>query len=160
MAGEEGRYARPVAGHGILIATDGSPAAARAVEVGLEIAAARGVEVVLVHFSPTAGPLFEADPMHGPSQETIEAADPVLRAAAEAARARGVPARLEIADERGTDNIAAAIVGMAEGLGAGLIVVGTRGRGALASALLGSVARGVLELAEVPVVVVHAGGRP
>lgn len=144
-------------GNRVLVATDGSPAATRAVEVGVELAAARGVEVILVHFSPAAGPLFEADPVHGPSQGEIEAADPVLRAAAEAARARGVPARLEIADERGTDNVAAAIVGMAEGVDADLIVVGTRGRGALASTLLGSVARGVLELAEVPVVVVHAG---
>jgi len=148
-----------VEGGRILIATDGSPAAARAVEVGLEIAAARRAEVVFVHFSPVAGPLFEAAPIHGPAQEEIEAADPVLRAAAAAARARGVPARLQIADERGTDNIAAAIVGIAEGVEAGAIVLGTRGRGALASVLLGSVARGVLELAEMPVVVVHAGDR-
>ncbi len=148
----------PMRGGRILIATDGSPPATAAVEVGLEIAAARGAEVVFVHFSPAAGPLFEADPVRGPSQAEIEASDPVLRAAAEAARRRGVAARLEIADEHGADNIAAAIVGMAEGLDAGTIVVGTRGRGALASALLGSVARAVLELATMPVVVVHARG--
>jgi nucleotide-binding universal stress UspA family protein len=33
--------------------------------------------------------------------------------------------------------------------------VGTRGRGALTSAVLGSVSRGLLGLAPVPVVVVH-----
>ena len=80
----------------IVIATDGSAAAAKAVEVGLELAAAQASDVVFVHFSPAAGPLFAANPQEGPSQAEIEAADPVLRAAAEAARTRRVQAKLEL----------------------------------------------------------------
>jgi nucleotide-binding universal stress UspA family protein len=140
----------------IVIATDGSPPARRAVGIGLEIAAARRTGVLLVHFSPAARELFEADPMKGPTQAQIEAADPVLREAAEAARGRGVEPELEIADEHGTDDIAAAIAGIAEGRDAGMIVVGTRGRGAVASAVLGSVSHDLLSVATVPVVAVHA----
>ena len=124
--------------------------------MGLDIAAAQGADVTFVHFSPAAGALFENDPTAGPTQEQIEAADPVLRAAAETARARGVRAELEIGDEHGTGDIAAAIAGIAEGKDAGMIVVGTRGRGAVASTVLGSVSKGLLSMSGLPVVVVHA----
>ncbi len=139
----------------ILIAVDGSPAAAHATAVGLDLAAAQGVSVVLIHFSPIAGALFakERETEEDISQETLEREDPVLRAAAEAARGRGVEFELEIADEHGT-NIAAAIAGIAEGKGAAMIVVGTRGLGAIAGAVLGSVSHGLLGLSRLPVVVV------
>lgn len=141
----------------IVIATDGSTAATKAVEVGLELAAAQATDVVFVHVSPAAGPLFAADPEAGPSQEKIEEADSVLRAAAEAARARGVQAKLEILDEHGTGDIAATLAGIADGLDARMIVVGTRGRGAIGSAVLGSVSRSLLSISNLPVLVVHAG---
>jgi nucleotide-binding universal stress UspA family protein len=141
----------------IVIATDGSAAAAKAVEVGLELAAAQASDVVFVHFSPAADPLFAADPEAGPSQAKIEAADPVLRAAAEAARARGVQAKLEIVPEHGARDIAASLAGLAQGLDAGVIVVGTRGQGAIGRAVLGSVSRSLLTWSNLPVVVVHPG---
>lgn len=141
----------------IVIATDGSAAAAKAVEVGLELAAAQASDVVFVHFSRAAGPLFAANPEAGPSQSEIEAADPVLRAAAEAARARRVQAKLKLVAEIGAGDIAASLAGMAQGLDASLIVVGTRGHGGIASAVLGSVSRSLLSFSDLPVVVVHAG---
>jgi len=144
----------------IVIATDGSAAAAKAVEVGLELAAAQASDVVFVHFSPAAGPLFAANPQEGPSQAEIEAADPVLRAAAEAARTRRVQAKLELVAENGAGDIAASLAGMARGLDASMIVVGTRGHGGIASAVLGSVSRSLLSFSDVPVVVVHAGNDP
>jgi nucleotide-binding universal stress UspA family protein len=149
-------YAHVVTGKSIVVATDGSAAAVQAVEVALDIAAAKATEVVFVHFSPEAQALFEAAPETGPSQEQIEDADPVLRAAAMAAGARNIPADLVIRDECGTADIAAAIAGIAEAREAEMIVVGTRGHGAVASAVLGSVSRGLLDLSTLPVVIVHA----
>ncbi len=142
----------------IIIAVDGSPPAQRALEVGIDLASTRKAAVTLVHFSPVARALFDANPADSPTQDEIRAADPVLQSAAETAEARGIPVEVEIADEHGTADIAAAIAGIAEGLDADLIVVGTRGRGAVASAVLGSVSHGLLSLATLPVVVVHSTG--
>jgi nucleotide-binding universal stress UspA family protein len=141
----------------IVIATDGSASAEAAIDVGLELAAGRASDVVFVHFSPAAVALFAAEPETGPSQETIEEADPVLRAAADAARAVGVRAELEILAEHGAADIANALVGLARGLDAGLIVVGTRGHGMIGSAALGSVSRSLVSFSDLPVLVVHAG---
>ncbi len=141
----------------IIIAVDGSRPADLALSVGLDLASVQQAAVTLVHFSPVAHALFAQHPDSGPSQDEVRAADPVLRAAAEAAAARGIEAQLEIADEHGAGDIAAAIAGIAEGIDADLIVVGTRGRGAVASAVLGSVSHGLLSLSSRPVVVVHAG---
>jgi nucleotide-binding universal stress UspA family protein len=141
----------------IVVGVDGSAAARRATEVGLELAAGMGAQVIFLHSSPLAEELFGEDPDNGPSQQRIEDADPVLRQAAEDARARGVPAELVIQDDRGAAYIAADLAGSAEGLEAYLIVVGTRGRNEIADVLLGSVSRELLRMSRLPVVVVHAG---
>jgi len=58
--------------------------------------------------------------------------------------------------EEGARAVAASIVGTAQGLDATMIVVGARGRGAVTEAVVGSVSRLVMEMSDVPVVVVHA----
>jgi nucleotide-binding universal stress UspA family protein len=141
----------------IVIGVDGSAAAKRASEVGVGLAASLGARVVFVHFSPLAGTLFEEDPQNGPSQERLEEADPVLREAAGAARARGVPAELRLQDESGAGMIAADLAGMADGLDAEMTVVGNRGRSEVADVVLGSVSHELLHMSTRPVVVVHAG---
>jgi len=143
----------------IVVGVDGSPAAARATEVGLRLAASLDGRVVFMHLSPLAEKLFEEDPENGPTQERLEEADPVLRAAAAAARARGVPAELRLQDERGASMIAADLAGLAEGIGADMIVVGTRGRGEVADVVLGSVSHELLRISTRPVVVVNAANR-
>jgi nucleotide-binding universal stress UspA family protein len=140
----------------ILIAVDGSAAADRAALVGLELARAQGSSVVFVHFASIAGELFLRNPEKGPSQDEIEAADPVLRDAAGKARARQIPFELEIVNDHGAANIAADIAGIAEGRKAEIIVVGTRGRGPISGAVLGSVSHALLGASRLPVVVVHA----
>jgi nucleotide-binding universal stress UspA family protein len=143
----------------LVIGVDGSTAAKRASEVGLDLAASLGAQVVFVHFSPLAEALFQEDPDNGPSQERLEEADPVLREAAATARARGVPAELRIQDEKGAGTIAANLAGMAVGLDAEMTVVGNRGRSEVADVVLGSVSHELLRMSTRPVVVVHAGER-
>jgi nucleotide-binding universal stress UspA family protein len=97
--------------------------------------------------------LYRDAPQDGPSQQRIEEADPVLREAAEAARAHGVPARLVLQE---SDMIAPELAGVAEGLEAEFLVVGNRGRGEIADVVLGSVSHDLLRMSAVPVVVVNA----
>ena len=62
----------------IVIGVDGTPAAKRAAEVGVALAASLGASVIFVHFSPLAEKLFAEDPEDGPSRDRLEEADPVL----------------------------------------------------------------------------------
>jgi nucleotide-binding universal stress UspA family protein len=142
----------------ILIAVDGSPAGHRAVEVGLELAAASAGEVVLFHASRDhAYRLFEENAEGADSDERIMEEVPALAEAASAAAERGVEPRLVlVGDDASAAEIASVMLGRAEGEGAGLIVVGSRGHGAVVGKLLGSVSQALLEQAELPVVVVHA----
>lgn len=124
-------------------------------DVALDLASARDASVLFLHFTPLAVDLYERVPGEAPSQEEIERADPVLRAAAGEARAHGVPFELQVVDEHGAGDIAAVIAGIAEGAGADLIVVGSRGRGAVAGAVLGSVSHGLLGMSRLPILVTH-----
>jgi nucleotide-binding universal stress UspA family protein len=141
----------------IVIGVDGTPAATKASEVGIRLAGSMHADVLFVHFSKLADRLFAADPDNGPSQEQLEQADPVLAAAAAAARAAGVAAELMVQDEHGAGMIAANLAGLAEGVEAELVVVGNRGRSEVAEIVLGSVVHELLSLSSRPVVVVHAG---
>ncbi len=146
-----------VAARTIVIAVDGSPAARRAAEVGLGLAAELSARVLFVHgSSDVAKRLFEESPSEEEPVERRLAADPVLREAAKLAQDRGVDADLEVWGEEGSEELAPAIAGLAEATGAELIVVGSRGHGALASLVLGSVSRGVIGATDIPVLVVHA----
>lgn len=141
----------------MLIATDGSPAAGHALDVGLELAVATSSDVTVIHASPElAQELFDESPAEQPSIELVKAVDPVLREAAARAESVGITPEVEVIGERGTSDLAGAIVGVAEGMGADMIVVGSRGHGAVTSTILGSVSHGVLQHAKVPVLVVHA----
>jgi nucleotide-binding universal stress UspA family protein len=141
----------------IVIGVDGTPAAVRASEVGVALAASLGAQVLFVHFSPLAETLFEEDPENGPSQERLAEADPVLAEAAKVAKASGVPAELRIQDEHRPGMIAANLAGLADGVDATLVVVGNRGRSEMADVVLGSVSHELLRMSSRPVVVVHAG---
>jgi nucleotide-binding universal stress UspA family protein len=140
----------------IVIAVDGTPAASRATEVGVALAASLDAKVMFIHYSPLAETLYQEDPQNGPSQQRLVEADPVLADAAEAAKARGVAAELTIQDEQ-REMIAADLSGLAAGVDAAFIVVGNRGRSEVADVMLGSVSHELLRMSTVPVVVVQAG---
>jgi len=141
----------------LLIATDGSFSSQHAVDVGVRLARECGARLVFVHSSPeTAATLFERNPLTLATVEEVAAVDPTLRWALERAAEAGVDAELTVLGEGGARSVAAAIVGTAQGLDATMIVVGARGRGAVTEAMVGSVSRTVMEMSDVPVVVVHA----
>ena len=138
----------------ILIATDGSPAALQAVELGLELAEEHGAQVTFVHVAPAADVLPVGLPMAGPvsvPHELDEHDRTSLDEALELADERGVPALTRLL----VGGAARQIVGYADEIGADVIIVGSRGLGALGSTLLGSVSRKVLHDAKRPVLIVR-----
>ena len=143
----------------LLVAIDGSPAADAAVDAAVELAAAMGARLLLVHAdSHLAEQLFDEN-RDGPSQDEITARDPVLADAARRATDRGVGFDLELVAASGhSADLAADIAGIADGIDAAMIVVGSRGRGTVAGAVLGSLSHALIGEASRPVLVVHAPG--
>jgi len=141
----------------ILIATDGSPSAKEAVDVGLEFAKEQGTDVTFVH-------VLAADEFHGgrggthalTHREEIDESETALKEAAEAAHAAGVSYALE----RISGETVETIVVLADTKNADMIVLGNRGRNAVSAALLGSVSQGVLHQAKRPVLVVRTARTP
>ena len=138
----------------IVIATDGSPSAAEAVDVGLELAREESAEVTFVHVLPpdeweygTRGTALR--PIEHPV--LIDERETALADAAVAAERAGVPFdRVLVAGD--TVDV---ILDAAEQAGADLIVVGSRGHGPARSALLGSTSLGILFRAECGVLLVR-----
>jgi nucleotide-binding universal stress UspA family protein len=139
----------------ILIATDGSPAALQAVELGLELAEEHGSQVTFVHVAPAADVLPVAGfALAGPVSVPHELDDndrSSLDEALELAEPRGVRALTKLL----VGGPARRIIDYANEIDADLIVVGSRGLGAIGSTLLGSVSRKVLHDAKRPVLIVR-----
>jgi nucleotide-binding universal stress UspA family protein len=141
----------------ILIATDGSPSAQEAVDVGLELAQEQGADVTFVHVAP-------ADEVRGgrggahalTHRESIDESETALKDAADAADAAGVSYELE----RFSGETVETLVALADSKNADLIVLGSRGRSAVASAVLGSISLGVLRHASRPVLIVKGAKAP
>ena len=91
----------------IVIGVDGTPAATRATEVGVALAAGLGAQVVFIHFSPLAEELFERSPQTGPPRRGSSEPTPSSGRRRRWPRSGEVPAELRIQDERRTGMIAA-----------------------------------------------------
>jgi nucleotide-binding universal stress UspA family protein len=134
----------------IVIATDGSADAKRAVHEGVELAQALDAEVtfVSVRNPPNAmwgAPVYQAE-LETATQTARKAIDKAVAVAEDA----GVDADFEILDGPAADSIEV----VAENRDADLIVVGSRGRGAVRGALFGSVSKALVTGLQRPVLVV------
>mgnify|MGYP001313577204 CR=1 FL=1 len=138
----------------ILIAVDESAFAARAADIGFDLARSLGAEVAIIHvvdpsvvaYAPEGGP---------PAGELVTLAQQdgkkLLAALGQRAALQPVPLELIHVGKTVTEIVKAAKEWPAE-----LIVIGSHGRGGVERLLLGSVAEGVMRHAVCPVLVVRA----
>jgi nucleotide-binding universal stress UspA family protein len=140
----------------MLVATDGSETAGKAVSEAADIAAAAGAHVhVITAYQPLRAKVASRGTVDPEVTEWHLAedsrADSVLDAACAALRVRGIEA--EPHARRG--DAADAIIGLAEELGTDLIVVGNKGLTGARRFLLGSVPGKVSHHAPCSVLIVH-----
>lgn len=137
----------------ILAATDFSPGARQAVSAAVDLAAAIGARLHLVHaFTLPSDGISEAGPMLPTLERDLT--DHALRELEQAAlRPRQLGCMGQLVLREGTPRDV--ILSVADELGADLIVVGTEGRQGVARAVLGSVAERVLRQARCPVLAVR-----
>jgi nucleotide-binding universal stress UspA family protein len=140
----------------MLVATDGSQTAGKAVSEAADIAAAAGARVhVMTAYQPLRAKVASrgtVDPEVAQWHLAEDSrADSILDAACAALRVRGIEA--EPHARRG--DAADAIIGLAEELGTDLIVVGNKGLTGARRFLLGSVSGKVSHHAPCSVLIVH-----
>ncbi len=128
----------------VVIATDGSEVATKAVALGVDLAGLKGAEVTLVHVVPSDR--VRDDEVYWDTQD-----HEILQEAGDHARAQGVDPKLVMC----SGNPADAITKIAEEVDADMVIMGSRGRGPVTGRLLGSVSRGVLGRVHRPVLVVQ-----
>lgn len=139
----------------ILVATDHSAGARRAVERAALLAAACGARLTVLHVlaGGAFGELRRWLGSESAPADTLlaEAETATSRLATEVAAAHGIAAEARVV----VDRVASAIVACADRIEAGLIVVGAHGSGPLPRFGIGSTAERVLRLARRPLLLVR-----
>ena len=138
----------------IMVATDGSGAASRAVEVAAELAKGLGCNLLIV----TVADRLLGEEVRQLAHTGVSAADVLeswtaqtLKAAEASVRQLGLE-RIEV--RTGWGDVSQSLLSIAASSSTKMISVGRRGRGQLAGLLLGSVSQKLVSLAPCPVVVV------
>ena len=138
----------------IMVATDGSSGADRAVDVAAEVATALSGDLLIATVADSLA-FEEAQQLartEGSTGDVLEAlTTQTLKAAEARARHLGV-SQIEL--RVGWGDVAKSLIDIATGSPVEMIVVGRRGRGQLAGLLLGSVSQKLVSLAPRAVVVV------
>lgn len=135
----------------VLVATDGSDLAARAVDYAVALARQSGAALIGVYVVDVSG-AFKMG-IYGASalEELRRDGRAALKTIQERAAAGGLTAETHLLD----GSPGSSVVQEADKLGADLIVLGSSGLGGVLEALLGSVSRYVLQHTRVPVLVVR-----
>jgi nucleotide-binding universal stress UspA family protein len=141
----------------ILVPTDGSPTADKAVEAGIRFARDANAKVTLFTAVPEYRPPSEAEIMgrHVVSlwdheRLSRDRAQRILEPAAERVRSAGLACDTEYAE---SDHPYQAIIEAAEGRGCDLILMSSHGRSGLSELWHGSETRGVLTHSRIPTLV-------
>jgi nucleotide-binding universal stress UspA family protein len=143
----------------VVVGVDGSPASDAAVDEACELADRSGahLQVLAAYQVPVTGWVGTAPWLDVyPEEELADAAEGTAKAVLARARERvrrnhpTLEVEFTAVRERPADALAE------RSRTAGVVVVGSRGRGGFRSLVLGSVSRGLVHLAESPVLVVHA----
>jgi nucleotide-binding universal stress UspA family protein len=144
----------------LLIPTDGTELATKAVTQGVGLAKETGASVILVAVTDMWSPweisresrMGGVNPIAVYEEHAKKAADKVLAGARKVAEAAGVAVEtLHVADKATADGI----VDAAKEKGADLIVMATHARRGIGQLLLGSETTEVLHLSKIPVLVVR-----
>jgi nucleotide-binding universal stress UspA family protein len=133
----------------IVWATDGSPAAERALPLARWLAKSSGARLVVAHIDELVFGRAGGMRVHADEEAVLDR----IRARVEELVEAGIETQLEVGKvtSLGTAHVIAEI---AENAGADLIVAGTRGHGPVAGLLLGSVTHRLLHIAHCPVLAV------
>jgi nucleotide-binding universal stress UspA family protein len=139
----------------ILLPTDGSVLAGKAVRHGIELAKQIGAKVTVLTVSPpfhvlTTDTQMIEDTPDGYKVRMRHVADETLGAVAILARATGVACEMIHVEH---EHPATAIIDTAESKGCDLIVMASHGRGNLSAIVLGSETASVLSHSRIPVLV-------
>ena len=144
--------------NGILVATDASPAANRALDLGADLAAKYGVTLSILYVArdmqlpAEVSGMAELKQLAGPRREVfLLVGQRIISDARKRAQSMGVE-RIDTAVAEGDP--AGQIINHAEARGVNLIVMGTRGLGQMKSMLLGSVSRKVINSTDISCLVV------
>jgi nucleotide-binding universal stress UspA family protein len=132
-----------------LVAIDGSAGSDAAIEEALDLARESGARVTFAFIRKPPSSLLGYPYYERLLRTELTTARDALEAAKGKALSAGIESRSEILEGDAIDEL----VSLADNRGVDLIVMGSRGRGAFAGALLGSVSSGVVQHANVPVLV-------
>lgn len=143
----------------ILIATDGSELAGKAVAAGIQLAAALGAHITFLTVTAPLATLGEQDTAFAGLPEAVRRqglaylaadADRTMSAALSAAKAAGVSAdTLKVEDRHPHE----AIIAAAKSRSADVILMASHGRSGIKAVLLGSITQKVLTHSSLPVLV-------
>jgi nucleotide-binding universal stress UspA family protein len=137
----------------ILVSTDGSENAGRAVDVALKLAKEFNSELLIVHVVKETVPRLYPSIRHKPEDSEESEGKDIVDQAVEKATSESVKASGRVLTA--PNSVAEAILDAAESEKVNLIVVGTRGLGGFERLLLGSVSNAIIAHAHCSVLVVR-----